>query len=266
VGHLPFSGQMRAAVARSGRVPTASPQCPDHENWPSLQPSSTPPPAARSAPASRQATPLQQHSYRLAGLAGIVAVVTWIAGTLLATRPDLTTQSALRSFLDDSGSRLFISWLVMSAFAIAWLVFVVGVKAVVKAGPGGDLFTAAAVLGVGLMWTGASVETAAAAPGAHTLPLSVYNALGEAAHLTTAAGIAATGLALVALARTTPTRAWPKAFTRGSLLAGIVLLLTGVIGPLALPVLALLMTTATVLSLRRARSGVTAIEPPEPEE
>lgn len=233
----------------------------------SLQPSNTPPNAGRSTRDQREALPttLYQSSYRRAGGAGIVSVVTWIAGTLLAGTPDLTTQSALHSFLDANGPRLFVSWLVMSAFAIAWLVFALGVKAVVNTGPAGDLFTAAAVMGQALIWTGASLGTAAAAPDAHNISLAVYNALGEAAHLTTAAGIAATGLALVSLARTKPTSAWPKGFTRGTMLAGIVLLFTGVIGPLNFPVLAIWMTTASVLLLRRARSAGTAIEPPEPD-
>lgn len=233
----------------------------------SLQPASTSPSAGHPAPDPREAspTPPRRSSYRRAGGAGIVSVVAWIGGTLLAAKPDLTTQNGLRSFLDDNGPRLFVSWLVMSAFAIAWLVFALGVRAVITAGSAGDLFTAAAVLGQALVWTGASLDTAAAAPDAHSLSLSVYYALGEAAHLTTAAGITATGLAFVALARTTATPAWPKAFTRGTLLAGIVLLLTGVIGPLNLPVLAIWMTTASVLLLRRARAPITVTEPSEPD-
>jgi hypothetical protein len=209
-------------------------------------------------------TTLHRRDDRRAGAAGIVCVLTWIVGTLLAAKPDLTTQSALRGFLDDNGPRLFVSWLVMSTFAIAWLVFALGVKTVITTGPAGDLFTAAAVAGQALIWTGASLDTAAAAPNAHDLSLAVYNAFGEAAHLTTAAGITATGLALMSLARTTAAPAWPRGFTRGTTFAGLVLLLTGVIGPLNLPVLAIWMTTASVLLLRRAFSAGSLNGPPEP--
>jgi len=234
----------------------------------SLHPSSAPPNVERATRDQREtsATTLHRGSYRRAGAAGIVSVVTWITGTLLAATPDLTTQSALHGFLDANGPRLFVSWLVMSAFAISWLVFVLSVKVVATTGPGGVLFTAAAVMGQALMWTGASLRTAVAAPDAHTISLAVYNALAEAAHLTAAAGIAATGLALLTLARTTPTAAWPKGFTRGTFLAGIVLLLTAVIGPLTFPVLAIWIMTASVLLLRRARSTGTVIEPSQPDD
>ena len=197
---------------------------------------------------------------RRTGTAGIIAVATLVAGVLLDTRTDVHTQNALHSFLDDSGSRLFIAWVFLLVSGLAWLGVVVGLRSLLPRGGATDLFVIGAALGQALVWCGASTDTAAAAPNAHDLPLAVFNALTEAAHLTTAAGIAVTGLALIGLAQVRATSLWHRAFARGTAAVGVILVLGAVIGPLSLPVLALWMLTASILLLSAARASGRATE------
>jgi len=192
---------------------------------------------------------------RRAGTAGIIAVATLVAGVLLDTRTDVHTQGALHTFLDDSGPRLFIAWVFLLVSGLAWLGVVVGLRTLLPKGGATDLFVIGAALGQALLWCGASTDTAAAAPNAHALPLAAFNALTEAAHLTTAAGIAVTGLALVGLGRARATSLWPRAFARGTGAVGVILVLGAVIGPLSLPVLVLWMLTASILLLSASRAS-----------
>lgn len=196
---------------------------------------------------------------RRTGAAGLVAVFTLVFATVLGTRTDVLSRPALHSFLENSGSRLFIAWLFMVVSGLAWLGFVVGLRSILPAGPSADLFGVGAVLAQALTWCGASLNTAAAAPDARGLSLPVFNALGEAAHLTTAAGVAATGLALLGLAASGATVLWSTTFAKATGTAGVLLILTAVIGPLSLPVLVLWTTTAAILVLRAGTAAPVSV-------
>jgi hypothetical protein len=201
---------------------------------------------------SEQARPLALKAGRLTGAAGLLALTTLVLGVVIGTRPDIADQSALRAFLETDGTRLFLAWLVVTVAGLAWLCFVVGMRGLLPAGSGRDMFTLAAVAGQAATWIGAALETAGAPQDAHDLPLSVYTAFGEAGHLAGAAGIAATGLALTGLAfamRLRPT-SWPRSFPGLTTVAGVLLVLTAPAGPVNLPVLVLWLGAVSVIALR----------------
>ena len=177
-------------------------------------------------------------------------MVTLIAGTLLSSKPEMATRTDLHRFLEDSGSRLFVAWLITSLSALAWVVFVVGLRSILSTGPGMELFAVAAVLGQGLIWTGASLDISSAAPDARDVPFVVYNAISEAAHLTTSAGFAATGLALIGLSASTAANCWSRRFSRMTMVAGIILIIACVVGPIIFPVLVLWLAAISALLLR----------------
>jgi hypothetical protein len=189
---------------------------------------------------------------RLAGAAGLLAIITLMLGIVVGARPDIADQAALGAHLEADGTRLFLAWLIMTVSGLAWLCFVVGIRACVPDGVGRDVFTLAAVAAQAATWIGSALETANAPQGAHDVPLSVYTAFGEAGHLAGAAGIAATGLALTGLASAMRLRAagWPQYFARLTAVAGILLILTAPIGPASLPVLVLWTAAASVTALR----------------
>jgi hypothetical protein len=82
-------------------------------------------------------------------------------------------------------------------------------------------------------------------------PLPVYQAFGEAGHLAIATGTATTGLALLGLASATGhSRFWSTSISRGTTAAGVLLILTAVVGPVSIPVYALWLLTISVLLLR----------------
>ena len=189
---------------------------------------------------------------RLTGAAGVLALTTLVLGLLLSAKPDITDQSELSSFLETNGNRLFLAWLVTTVSGLAWLCFVVGIRGLAPAGGGRDVFTLAAVAAQAATWMGSALDTATAPSVAHDVPLSVYTAFGEAGHLAGAAGIAATGLALVGLAFAMRLRrtAWPRSLARFTMGAGILLMLTAPVGPISLPVLALWTAAASVTAFR----------------
>lgn len=188
---------------------------------------------------------------RMTGAAGAATLVTFVAAVLVAPKQDLTTRAQLEAFLADNGRWQALTWLLMLATGLAWLLFVAGIRRLMPDGPGRDLFTIAAIAGQAATWAGASLNTAAAPADAHGLSLPVYQAFGEAGHLAVAAGTAATGLALLGLARAT-VRAdlWSPTVSRATTVAGVLLILTAVIGPLSIPVYVLWLITISVLLVR----------------
>ena len=98
-----------------------------------------------------------------------------------------------------------------------------------------------------------SLGTAAAVPDAHQIPLPVFNAFGEAAHLASVAGTAAIGLALLGLAaavRSAPglLPGWFGWLTAG---VGVLLIPASVAGPVSMPVTWLWLLVLGTLLLRR---------------
>jgi predicted small integral membrane protein len=201
---------------------------------------------------SEQPRPPAPRAGRTAGAAGLLAFITLVLGVLVGNRPNITDQSALHAFLETDGTRLFVAWLVTTASGLAWLCFIVGMRALLPRSFGRDVFTLAAIAGQAATWFGSALETATAPEGAHHVPLSVYTAFGEAGHLAGAAGIAATGLALTGMASAMRLRpaGWPRYLARLTTGAGILLILTAPIGPASLPVLVLWTAAASVTALR----------------
>jgi hypothetical protein len=210
--------------------------------------------ATHAAPSreSGQPMPPAPGTGRSTGAAGLLALTTLVLGVVLGSRPDITDQSALGSFLETNGTRLFLAWLLITVSGLAWLCFVVGIRGMVPAGGGRDVFTLAAIAAQAATWMGSALDTATAPSGAHDVPLSVYTAFGEAGHLAGAAGIAATGLALTGLAFAMRLRrmAWPRSLARFTMGAGILLMLTAPVGPVSLPVLALWTAATSVTAFR----------------
>lgn len=202
--------------------------------------------------ASEQPRPPAPKAGRMTGAAGLLALTTLVLGVVLGARPDMADQSALAAFLETNGNRLFLAWLLTTVSGLAWICFIVGIRAHVPNGAGRDVFTLAAVAGQAATWIGAALETATAPEGARDVPLSVYTALGEAGHLAEAAGIAATGLGLIGLASAMRMRpaGWPHSLAGLSTAVGILLMLTAPIGPVSLPVLALWTAVASVTAFR----------------
>jgi hypothetical protein len=201
---------------------------------------------------SEQPRPRTREPGSVAGWAGLLAVTTLVTGVVVGARPDIADQSALSAFLEADGARLFLAWLVTTVSGLAWLGFIVGIRAGLPDSVGRDVFTFAAVAGQVATWIGSSLDTATAPQGAHDVPVSVYAAFGEAGHLAGAAGIAATGLALTGLAsamRLGPS-GWPRSLATLTMVAGGLLILTAPIGPVSLPVLVLWTTAASVAALR----------------
>jgi hypothetical protein len=190
-------------------------------------------------------------SGRAAGAAGLATLATYAAAVLIAPKQDLTNRAQLQAFLEDNGRWQALAWLLMLVTGLCWLLFVVGLRRLLPGSPGRDLFAAAAIVGQAATWVGASLNTAAAPPDARDIPLPVYQAFGEAGHLAIAAGTAATGLALLGLARATgKSRLWSTSISRGTTLAGALLILTAVIGPVSIPVYTLWLLTISILLLR----------------
>ena len=197
---------------------------------------------------------------RVAGAAGLVTLVTFAAAVIVRPNRDLTTQAQLETFLEDNGRWQAVAWLLMLLTGLAWLVFVVGLRRVLPASHGRDLFVAAALAGQAATWAGASLNTAAAPADAHGLSLPVYEAFGEAGHLAVATGTAATGLALVGLARAAMnTGLWPTIISRATTIAGVLLIVAAVIGPVSVPVYALWLLIISVLLLRSNASNPPAL-------
>jgi hypothetical protein len=198
------------------------------------------------APPSRRAT----------GAAGLATLVTYAAAVLVAPKQDLTTRAQLHAFLEDNGRWQAVAWLLMVLTGLAWLVLVVGLRRLLPGSPDRDLFTAAAVAGQAATWAGASLNTAAAPPAAHSLSLPVYQAFGEAGHLAVATGTAATGLALLGLARAAATSGlWSSAVSRGTTTAGVLLIVAAVVGPVSVPVYALWLLIISILLLASSRTS-----------
>ncbi len=148
------------------------------------------------------------------------ALVLLVAAVLVAAPEDVHTQAALRGYLDRAEGRMLLAWILSVLAGLAWLCLAVALRRLLPRGGGRDLFVAAVIAGQAAAWAGVSLGTAAAAPDAHQIPLSVFNALGEAAHLAGAAATAAMGLALLGLA--TAVRSAPAPLPRwfGWLTAG----------------------------------------------
>jgi hypothetical protein len=215
------------------------------------QPLSSTSPDTYSAPAppSRRAT----------GAAGLVALAAFIAAILVAPKQDLTTGEQLRGFLADNGWRQAVAWLLTLAYGLTWLLFVVGLRRLLPDAHGRDLFTAAALAGVATTWAGTSLNTATAPHNAHGVTLPVYEAFGEAGHLAVAAGTAATGLAMIGLARAAVAGGlWSTTTTRLTAIAGAVLIATAVVGPISIPVFVLWLLAVSILLLRSGPSASTA--------
>jgi hypothetical protein len=191
---------------------------------------------------------------RATGAAALTVLVTLVAAQLVGARTDVGSQASLQVFLDHHGARLFVAWVLTVLGGLAWLGLITGMRRLLPGGGARDLFVAAGVAGQAIGWAGASLGTAAAAPDARDIPLSVYNAFGEAAHLASAAGIAATGLALIGLGAAASGAlpvALPRFVARLTTAAGVLLILTGPIGPISLPVNVFWLLTLSIVLLRR---------------
>ncbi len=187
---------------------------------------------------------------RTTGVAGLVTLATFAATVLVAPKQDLSSSAQLHAFLDENGRWQAVAWLLSVAGGLTWLVFVVGLRHLLPGGASRDVFTAAAVAGQAATWVGASLVTAAAPSAAHNLSLPVYVAFGEAGHLAAAAGTAATGLALLGLSRAAPIGLWSTTVSRGTAIAGVVLIAAAIIGPVSIPAYALWLLIISVLLLR----------------
>lgn len=190
---------------------------------------------------------------RAAAGAAFGALVLLVAAVLVAAPEDVHTQAALQGYLDRAGGRMLLAWILSVLAGLAWLYLAVALRRLLPRGGGRDLFVAAVISGQAAAWAGVSLGAAAAPPDAHQIPLSVFNALGEAAHLAGAAATAAMGLALLGLA--TAVRSAPAPLPRwfGWLTAGVgvVLIPAAVAGPVSLPVTWFWLLTLGTLLLRR---------------
>jgi hypothetical protein len=123
------------------------------------------------------------------------------------------------------------------------------------------VFVVAAVCAQAVAWTGASIGTANAPPEARDVALAVFNAFREAGHLAAAAGTAALGLSLLALARAASrTTGWSPLFARVTSAVGVVLVLGAVVGPVSFRVL-VLWELGTYIMLLRTRNRTPAQTP-----
>ena len=189
-------------------------------------------------------------SRRAAGAAGLATLFSYAAAVLVAPKQDLTTRGQLHNFLEHNGRWQAVAWLLMLLSGLTWLLFVIGLRRLLPASYGRDLFTAAALAGQAATWTGASLNTAAAPADTHGLSLPAYQALGEAGHLAIAAGTAATGLALLGLARAGRNSGlWSAAISRGTTITAILLIVAAVIGPVSIPAYALWLLIISILLL-----------------
>jgi hypothetical protein len=188
---------------------------------------------------------------RATAVAGLLSVGSMVAAVLVANPQDVGNQAALQTYLQRNGDHLAIAWLIGAVGGLAWLVFVIGLRRLLTAGAGRDLFVVAAVCAQAMAWTGASIGTANAPPEAREVPLAVFNAFREAGHLAGAAGTAAVGLSLLGLAMATSrTTGWSPLFVRVTSALGVLLVLAAVIGPVTVPVLVLWELGTCILLLR----------------
>lgn len=200
---------------------------------------------------------------RATGFAGLVSVTSMAAALLVANPQDVSTQAALQSYLESNGGHLAVAWLIGAVGGLAWLAFVVGLRRLVSAGVGRDVFVVAAVCAQAMVWTGASLDTADAPPEARGVPIAVFNAFREAGHLAGAVGTAAAGLSLVGLAvAASRTAGWSRLFVRLTSAAGGLLVVAAVIGPVTVPVLVLWQISTCILLLRT--SNRTSVGAPAP--
>jgi hypothetical protein len=190
---------------------------------------------------------------RAAAGAAFGALVLLVAAVLVAAPEDVHTQAALQGYLDRAEGRMLLAWILSVLAGLVWLCLVVALRRMLPRGGGRDLFVVAAISGQAAAWAGVSLGTAAAAPDAHQIPLSVFNALGEAAHLAGAAATAALGLALLGLATAVRSGSAPLPRWFGWLTAGVGVLLipAAVAGPVSLPVTWFWLLTLGTLLLRR---------------
>jgi hypothetical protein len=190
---------------------------------------------------------------RAAAAAAFGALALLVAAVLVAAPEDVRIQAALQGYLDRAEGRMLLAWILGVLAGLAWLCLVVALRRMLPRGGGRDLFMAAAIAGQAAAWAGVSLGTAAAVPDAHQIPLPVFTAFGEAAHLAGAAATAAMGLALLGLAAAirsgaAPLPQWFGWLTAG---AGVLLIPAAVVGPLSLPVTWLWLLTLGTLLLRR---------------
>jgi hypothetical protein len=193
---------------------------------------------------------------RKAAAAAFAALAALTAAVMVAARQDMHSQAALHAFLTSHGPQLFFAWVFVVLAGFAWLILTVLLRRVLAAGVGRDLFVAAMVAGQGLTLTGASLAAAAAPPEARDIPLPVYNAFVEAGHLAGAAGSAATGLAFLALAAAVASAATPllsRWWTVATRVAGGVLIVAAVAGPVRLPVTAAWLLVTGIVLTRSAK-------------
>jgi hypothetical protein len=193
---------------------------------------------------------------RMASASAFASLAALATAVIVGARPDVHSQAALRAFLTGHGPQLFFGWVFAVLAGFAWLILTVLLRRVLAASLGRDLFVAAMVAGQALTITGASLAAAAAPPDARDIPLSVYNAFIEAGHLAGAAGTAATGLALLALAAAVAAGATPllsRWWTVATRVAGIVLIVAAVAGPVTLPVTAAWLLITGIVLARSAK-------------
>jgi hypothetical protein len=193
---------------------------------------------------------------RTTAVAAFATLATLSAAVIVGTRQDVHSQEALPAFLSGHGPQLLFAWVFTVLAGFAWLMLTIGLRRMLPDCAGRDLFVAAMVTGQALTLTGASIGAAGAPPEARDIPLAVYNAFTEAGHLAGAAGTAATGLAFIALAvaiTSTAAPVMPRWWTVATRVAGIVLIMAAVAGPVILPVTAAWLLVTGIVLARSAK-------------
>jgi hypothetical protein len=180
--------------------------------------------------------PELRRTRRICAAAAFASLGSLWAALLVAAPEDVASQAALQGYLDRAGGRMFVAWILVVLSGSAWLCLVVGLRRMLPAGAGRDLFVVAAVSGQAAAWVGASLATAAAGPNARDLPLSVFNAFAQGAHLASAAGVAATGVSLLGFtaAGRSAQALVPRWFGTGTACAGVLLIPAAVVGPISI--------------------------------
>jgi hypothetical protein len=179
---------------------------------------------------------VEARSRRTAGAIAFLVAAATAAAPLVYAPGDVVSDGALRAYLVGESSRMFLAWVLITVAGLAWLVFVVVVHRMLPPVASAALFLVAAVAGQAASWTGVSLSTAPAAPGAETMSLPVYTAFAEAGHLAAAAGTAGLGLALIALAVAMRSEdVMPRAVVRFTATCGVILVPGAVVGPVGIP-------------------------------
>ena len=99
--------------------------------------------------------PELRRTRRICAAAAFASLGSLWAALLVAAPEDVASQAALQGYLDRAGGRMFVAWILVVLSGSAWLCLVVGLRRMLPAGAGRDLFVVAAVSGQAAAWVGA---------------------------------------------------------------------------------------------------------------